>query len=148
MTWAAVALFVSTLGCIGTAAADPYPMVLSTTPADGAWIDVAPSEVAVTFSKDIGPDVFFLTIDGPGILRQPRGQVTRSGPTMSRPFVTSPVSSPQAPADRYEVRYEAVLDRWGPYFWQLLLPHSTACAGAMGSINVPEPRIDALAGVI
>lgn len=114
MTWATVALLVLTLGCTGAAAAGPYPVVVSTTPANGATIDVAPSEVAVTFSKDIGPDVFFLTVDGPGILQHPSGSVTRSGRTMSRPFVTSPVSSPQAPADRYEVRYKAVLTGGDP----------------------------------
>lgn len=106
---AAVVVLAAALALLaGTAPAWAHTELESSTPADGASLDRAPAEIALTFSEDVPADGATITVTGPDRADRVAGPATAADGTLTVPL------QPLGAAGPYTVEYRVVSDDGHP----------------------------------
>lgn len=99
-------LVVAVLGLLGVlvagAPAFAHARLLSSDPADGASLAIAPERVSLTFNEDMPAEFSTITVIGPDGAAWHAGELTANGPTISTAV------RPLGPAGWYEIGYRVV----------------------------------------
>jgi copper resistance protein C len=99
----AVTLLAGLALLLGAAPALAHTRLQSSDPADGASLDSAPEQVALTFNEPMSPEFSTITVIGPdGETNYQDGAVTAEEGTISTRLL------PLGPAGRYEIGYRVV----------------------------------------
>ncbi|OZM82375.1 copper resistance CopC family protein [Pseudonocardia sp. MH-G8] len=99
----AVTLLAGLALLLGAAPALAHTRLQSSDPTDGASLDSAPEQVALTFNEPMSPEFSTITVIGPdGQTNYQDGAVTAEGGTISTRLL------PLGPAGRYEIGYRVV----------------------------------------
>jgi hypothetical protein len=104
-------MLLATLGVLGLATpAWAHAKLRSSTPAAGATLAAAPTDVALTFNEDVtlGAGAAPITVTGPDGTSWEIGQATLAGSTVSAPV------TPTGPAGEYTLKWTVVSDDGDP----------------------------------
>jgi len=129
----AVTLLCSLALLVGASPAFAHTRLQSSSPADGASTDTAPTSVSLTFNEPVQPGFATLTLIGPDGVAYQSGAVTADGGTVSTGV------TPLGPAGKYEIGYRVVSEDGHPVAGSVAFTLSTAGPAAATPTSSPAP---------